>query len=155
MVTKVRRSPWMNDRAALLVKLLRERHGLETSEDTARHDISEHVDHVAALMRIGRQAANYYVTEDVIAELANRIAGAVHQHHEAIRQRQAVDLDAERRPLPYKNSAMASLSATALVGIRCPNRPDAWPASGLRFPRAFRRRNPRPNTWPRGCRAPL
>jgi hypothetical protein len=91
-----RRSPWLNDRATLLVKLLRE-DGLEISEDTARHDISEHVDYVATIMRIGRQAAKYYITDEVIAELANRIASAVQQHNTAIRQQQAVDLDAERR----------------------------------------------------------
>jgi hypothetical protein len=69
----------MNQRAQLLVGLLSEKHGLKISEDVAREDISNHVDAVAAAMRVGRQAAKYYVTEDTIAEMANRIATYVHR----------------------------------------------------------------------------
>ncbi len=72
----------MNDRAELLVRLLRERHGLQLSEDTAREDISNHVDLVAELMRVGRQAAKAYVTDDVISQMVDRIAAAVQQHLE-------------------------------------------------------------------------
>ncbi|CAN5148273.1 hypothetical protein BH11ACT6_BH11ACT6_35080 [soil metagenome] len=68
-----RRSPWMDERAQFLVKLLSDRHGLTITEDVAREDISNHVDLVAERMRIGRQAAKVYVTDDVIEELANRI----------------------------------------------------------------------------------
>src|SRR6476659_4389498 len=63
---------------------------LEISQDAVRHDISQHLDHVARMLRIARQAAKYYVTDDVINALADRIARAVHQQ-------QAVDLDTERR----------------------------------------------------------
>jgi hypothetical protein len=52
-MTTPRRSPWLNDRAALLVGLLQERHGLSVSEDVARHDLSDHLDHIAEIMRIG------------------------------------------------------------------------------------------------------
>ncbi|WP_234791763.1 hypothetical protein [Mycolicibacterium conceptionense] len=75
-----RRSPWMNDRAELLVRLLRERHGLQLSEATAREDISNHVDLVAELMRVGRQSAKAYVTDDVISQMVDRIAAAVQEH---------------------------------------------------------------------------
>ncbi|OCB42129.1 hypothetical protein A5721_28885 [Mycobacterium vulneris] len=74
-----RRSPWLDDRAALLVKLLSERHGLrmpDSGMDAVRADISDHLDHVAALMRIGRQSAKRYVTDDAIAKMAQRIATA-------------------------------------------------------------------------------
>ena len=74
-----RRSPWMNERAQLLVRLLDERYGLTITEDVAREDISNHVDHVAALMRIGRQAAKWHVTEDVISKMADRIGRAVNR----------------------------------------------------------------------------
>ena len=47
------------------------------SEDVARHDISDHLDHIAEMMRIGRQAAKMYVTDDVIGDIADRIAAAV------------------------------------------------------------------------------
>lgn len=70
----------MNERAALLVRLLDERYGLELGEDIAREDISDHVDHVAKMMRIGRQAAKYYVTEDTISQMADRIGEEVERH---------------------------------------------------------------------------
>ncbi|MCV7023621.1 hypothetical protein H7I77_09705 [Mycolicibacterium novocastrense] len=90
VVTKARRSPWMNDRAELLVRLLQQRYGLVVDEGTARQDISDHVDHVATVMRVGRQAAKFYVTDEVIEAMAQRIAEEVARH-------QAIDLDAERR----------------------------------------------------------
>lgn len=99
-MTTPRRSPWLNGRAALLVRLLRERHGLSVTEDTARHDISDHLDHVAEMMRIGRQAAKMYVSDDVISDMADRIAAAVARHPAASSRRtpeaRLVDLDAER-----------------------------------------------------------
>lgn len=72
-----RRSPWINERAQLLVKLLSERYGLTITEDIAREDISDHVDFVAERMRVGRQAAKFYVTEDSISDMADRIAREV------------------------------------------------------------------------------
>lgn len=72
-----RRSPWMNERVALLVRLLEELHGLSVSEDAARDDISNHVDYVARMMRIERQAAKRYVTDDVVRKMADRIAREV------------------------------------------------------------------------------
>lgn len=70
----------MNDRAQFLVRLLAER-GFEVSEDTAREDISSHVDLIAERMRIGRQAAKVYVTDDYVEGLADHIARAVNRHH--------------------------------------------------------------------------
>jgi hypothetical protein len=100
-VTKARRSPWLNDRATLLVALLAGR-GLGVSEDAARQDISDHLDHVAAMMRIGRHAAQMYVTDDVISGMADRIAAAIDEHRDQSivdqhSDRPVVDLDAERR----------------------------------------------------------
>lgn len=102
-MTSVRKSPWLNDRATLLVALLRDRHGLTVSEDVARHDISDHLDYVAEIMRIGRHAAKMYVTDDVIGDMADRIATAVRQHpvsqHPPLpaHQPRLVYLDTERR----------------------------------------------------------
>jgi hypothetical protein len=87
----------MNARSALLVRLLDERHGLTIAEDIARDDISDHVDYVATMMRIGRQAAKYYVTDQVISDMADRIASAVRQHQDALRQGDVADLDARRQ----------------------------------------------------------
>lgn len=70
----------MNERARLLVRLLNERYGLELGEDVAREDISDHVDYVAEMMRIGRQAAKAYVTDDVISRMADRIGEEVERH---------------------------------------------------------------------------
>jgi hypothetical protein len=82
-VAAARRSPWMNDRAELLVRLLQERYGLQISEAVARETISEHVDHVAKLMRIGRRAAKFYVTDDVISGMTDRIAALVHDSRDS------------------------------------------------------------------------
>ncbi|MBY0291077.1 MAG: hypothetical protein K2X52_28640 [Mycobacteriaceae bacterium] len=85
-----RRSPWINEKTQLLVRLLDERYGLAITEDVAREDISNHVDQVASMMRIGRQAAKYYVTDEVIAGFAAHIATAVGANN-------VVDLDGHRR----------------------------------------------------------
>jgi Zn-dependent protease with chaperone function len=91
MMAKARRSPWLDDRTTLLVTLLAQRHNLTVTEDVARQDISDHLDHVAAMMRIGPQAAKMYVTDQVITDMADRIAAAVTAHQGV------VDLDTERR----------------------------------------------------------
>lgn len=67
----------MNARAQLLVRYLSEEHGLNITEATAREDISSQVDFTAERMRVGRQAAKYYVTEDVVRGLGDHIAQAV------------------------------------------------------------------------------
>lgn len=69
----VRRSPWINEQAQLLVALLDERYGFVLSEDDARVEVSDHVDHVGALMGVGRAAAKFYVTAETISELSDRI----------------------------------------------------------------------------------
>ncbi|SIJ38935.1 Uncharacterised protein [Mycobacteroides abscessus subsp. bolletii] len=71
-----RRSPWLNERTALLLQYLCEVHRLQISEDVARQGISDHLDFVAERMRIGRQSAKMYITDDVILEMANKIARA-------------------------------------------------------------------------------
>ncbi|OBG17939.1 MULTISPECIES: hypothetical protein [Mycobacterium avium complex (MAC)] len=103
-MTKARRSPWLDDRAAMLVSLLADRHGLTVSEDTARQDISDDLDHVARLARIGRQAAKVYITDETISKMADRIAAAVAEHQTATaaggvehQHVDVVDLDTERR----------------------------------------------------------
>jgi hypothetical protein len=73
-VTEARRSPWLDDRTALLLAKLGE-HGMTLPEDTARGLVSDHLDTTARLMRIGRQAAKYYVTDDVISSIADQILG--------------------------------------------------------------------------------
>lgn len=70
----------MNERAELLVQLLQERYGLQITETIARETVSDQVDLVAELMRIGRQAAKVYVTDDKISEIADRIGTAVLEH---------------------------------------------------------------------------
>jgi hypothetical protein len=102
----VRRSPWMNQRASQLVRLLDERHGHTITEDTAREDISNQVDLVAERMRIGRQAAKYYVTEDYIAGFADHIAAVIDRHNDAVRNGEVSDLAAKRRQrFPRPNTA--------------------------------------------------
>ncbi|MDQ1306096.1 MAG: hypothetical protein QG671_1928 [Actinomycetota bacterium] len=73
-MTKMRRSPWLDDRTALLLARLTE-YEMTLPEDVVRELISDHLDTTARLMRIGRQAAKFYVTDDVIATIAHQILG--------------------------------------------------------------------------------
>jgi hypothetical protein len=75
MEMKARRSPWINGRTELLLSYLDE-FEFTLPEDTARQLISDHLDGVAARMRIDRQAARFYVTDEVIQKIANELAGA-------------------------------------------------------------------------------
>nr|WP_079614800.1 hypothetical protein [Mycobacteroides abscessus] len=69
----------MNERAQFLVKYLADEHGIRVGEDIAREDISTQVDRVGERMRIGRQAAKYYVTEDYLRKLGDHIANAIRE----------------------------------------------------------------------------
>lgn len=69
----------MNERAEFLVRYLTEQHGICITEDIAREDISTQVDRVAERMRIGRQAAKYYVTEDYLRKFGDHIAYAIRE----------------------------------------------------------------------------
>ncbi|WP_245839911.1 hypothetical protein [Mycobacterium aquaticum] len=64
------------------MRLLGEVHGLKVTEDCVRDDISDHLDYVAKRMRIGRQAAKVYVTDEAIAQMADRIAFEVFHRSE-------------------------------------------------------------------------
>ncbi|AMU59018.1 Uncharacterised protein [Mycobacteroides abscessus subsp. abscessus] len=86
-----RKSPWLNARANLLKQTLSEQYGLSITEDTAREDVSAHVDFVAERMRIQRRAAKAYVTEDVIRGLAEHIA-------ECVQDALAAEPDSEPKP---------------------------------------------------------
>lgn len=65
----------MDDKTAFLLSCLGE-YELTLAEDVTRQLISDHLDGVAAGMRIGRQAARYYVTDEVIQSLADELAGS-------------------------------------------------------------------------------
>lgn len=83
----------MNERAQFLVKYLADQHGIGITEDIAREDISTQVDRVAERMRIGRQAAKYYVTEDYLRKFGDFVANA-------IREAQAADPRRGLRSVP-------------------------------------------------------
>ncbi|WP_409428363.1 hypothetical protein [Mycobacterium sp. SMC-11] len=68
-----RRSPWLDDRTALLLQLLA-RHGLTIAEDVAREDISRQLDRVAERLRIERKSAKRYLTDEWVQSFADRIA---------------------------------------------------------------------------------
>jgi hypothetical protein len=73
-MTKARRSPWLDERTAVLLARLGE-HEMTLPEDVVHNLVSDHLDTTARLMRIGRQAAKFYVTDDVITGLADQILG--------------------------------------------------------------------------------
>jgi hypothetical protein len=73
-MTPARSSPWLNERTTLLLVRLAE-HGITAPEEVLRQLISDHLDTTARLMRIGRQAAKVYVTDDVIGTLADQLLG--------------------------------------------------------------------------------
>lgn len=92
-----RRSPWLDAKAELLVSILADRHGYTVTEDIAREDVSSHIDHVALMMGVGRPTAKSYITDQVISDLADRIAAFVERHQDAIRRGEVADLHARRR----------------------------------------------------------
>lgn len=96
----MRRSPWLDERAELLVQYLGERHGLTLSIEIAREDISNHLDFVAERMRIRRQSAKSYVTEDSVRGLADHIANVVATHNDAIAAGEVCSLDVKRAQRP-------------------------------------------------------
>jgi hypothetical protein len=73
---KARRSPWIDGRTTLLLGYL-EDYEFTLPEDLARQLISDHLDEVAELMRIGRQAARFYVTDEVVQKIADKLVGAL------------------------------------------------------------------------------
>ena len=94
-------SPWLIDRADLLLERLRA-FSLELPTEAAQRHISDHLDLVAARMRIGRPAAKMYVTDEVIRKMAARLAGYVEQHTAAVQAGDIADLDQKRRErFPY------------------------------------------------------
>lgn len=76
-MTTVRRSRWLDARTALLLARLSE-YQMTLPDDVVRELISDHLDTTARLMRIGRQAAKFYVTDDVIGKIADQILGIDH-----------------------------------------------------------------------------
>lgn len=72
---KTRRSPWIDGRTQLLLNYLDD-FEFTLPEDVACQLISDHLDGVAASMRIGRHAARFYVTDDVIQKIADNLVGA-------------------------------------------------------------------------------
>lgn len=93
VLMKARRSPWIDERANLLLLRLSD-YELMLPEDVARQLISDHLDGVAASMRIGRQAARYYVTDEVIQKIADQLVGVAEA---AQRGTTVVSLAATRR----------------------------------------------------------
>ena len=73
-VTAARRSSWLNERTEVLLDRLAA-HDMTLPEDVARQVISDHLDDTATLMRIGGQAAKFYVTDDVVRKIADQILG--------------------------------------------------------------------------------
>jgi hypothetical protein len=73
---KARRSPWIDDRTMLLLTYLDDC-GFTLPEDAARQLISDHLDGVGARMRIGRRAARFYVTDEVIQKIADKLVAAL------------------------------------------------------------------------------
>lgn len=72
---KARRSPWIDGRTKLLLACLDE-YDFTLPDDVARQLISDHLDGVAERMRIGRQPARHYVTDEVIRKIADKLVGA-------------------------------------------------------------------------------
>jgi hypothetical protein len=69
-----RSSPWLDERTLLLQQRLAE-HDITAPNGVLRQLLSDHLDTTARLMRIGRQAAKVYVTDDVISKIADQLLG--------------------------------------------------------------------------------
>ncbi|WP_238390911.1 MULTISPECIES: hypothetical protein [unclassified Mycolicibacterium] len=71
------RSPWMNERVTVLRRFLADLHGLHLSPDLARVQVAGHVELLVSVLRLNRQTARQFVTDDVLREMAIDIATAV------------------------------------------------------------------------------
>lgn len=71
------RSPWMNDRVTVLRRFLAELHGLHLPPELARVQVAGHIELLVSVLRLDRQAARQFVTDDVLREMAIDIATAV------------------------------------------------------------------------------
>ncbi|WP_135459381.1 hypothetical protein [Mycobacterium sp. DL99] len=71
------RSPWMNDRVTALRGFLADLHGLHLSPDMARVQVAGHIELLVSVLRLDRQTARQFVTDDVLREMAIDIATAV------------------------------------------------------------------------------
>ncbi|OBB31577.1 hypothetical protein A5792_15375 [Mycolicibacterium peregrinum] len=71
------RSPWMNDRVTVLRGFLAELHGLHLPPELARVQVAGHIELLVSVLRLDRQSARQFVTDDVLREMAVDIATAV------------------------------------------------------------------------------
>lgn len=74
-------------------------HEMTLPEDVVHNLVSDHLDTTARLMRIGRQAAKFYVTDDVITGLADQILGIDQAESRATGRRVACRGPPEEEPL--------------------------------------------------------
>ena len=75
--TMAGRSPWMNDRVTVLRRFLAELHGLHLPPELARVQVAGHIELLVSVLRLNRQSARQFVTDDVLREMAVDIATAV------------------------------------------------------------------------------
>lgn len=73
----VDRSPWMNDRVTALRGFLADLHGLQLPPELARVQVAGHIELLVCVLRLDRQTARQFVTDDVLREMAVDIATAV------------------------------------------------------------------------------
>ncbi|CDO29110.1 hypothetical protein A5722_14075 [Mycobacterium vulneris] len=71
------RSPWMNDRVTVLRRYLADLHGLHLPPELARVQVAGHIELLVSVLRLNRQTARQFVTDDVLREMAVDIATAV------------------------------------------------------------------------------
>lgn len=71
------RSPWMNERVTVLRRFLADMHGLHLPPELARVQVAGHIELLVSVLRLNRQAARQFVTDDVLREMAIDIATAV------------------------------------------------------------------------------
>jgi hypothetical protein len=71
------RSPWMKDRVTVLRGFLADLHGLQLPPELARVQVAGHIELLVCVLRLDRQAARQFVTDDVLREIAVDIAAAV------------------------------------------------------------------------------
>ncbi len=71
------RSPWMKDRVTVLRGFLADLHGLHLPPELARVQVAGHIELLVSVLRLNRQTAREFVTDDVLREMAVDIAAAV------------------------------------------------------------------------------
>ena len=69
-----KRSAWLDSRAYMFIRILKEKHGLWMTRERALADINEHLNRISSHRGISRTAARMYITKEFLEQTATALA---------------------------------------------------------------------------------